>query len=170
MPLEKGLVHVYTGNGKGKTSAALGLCMRALGRGLRCCFIQFIKGVVTGEMITANKLSDFCFIQTGRPGYDFKVIEEDYRRAEEGMKIAEEKIKEFDVLVLDEINVAIHLKLIPVERVVKLIKGKPEHVELILTGRYARREIVELADYVTELKLIKHPYYKGINGRKGIDF
>ncbi|WP_163328512.1 cob(I)yrinic acid a,c-diamide adenosyltransferase [Desulfurobacterium thermolithotrophum] len=170
MPLKKGFVHIYTGNGKGKTSAALGLCLRAIGRGLKCCFLQFVKGKITGEMLVANRLSNFEFIQLGRPGFDFKIVDEDYIRAENGIKLAEEKIKESDVIVLDEINVAIHLGLIPMEKVVKLVKEKPESVELILTGRHAKKEIIELADYVTEIRLLKHPFYRGVHGREGIDY
>ncbi len=170
MALERGMVHVYTGNGKGKTSAALGLCLRAVGRGLRCCFIQFIKGVPTGEMEAAKYLPNFEFYQTGRPGYDFRVTPEDYERAQEGFKLACMKAEEFDVLVLDEINVAVHLGLLEVSQVVSFVKGKPTELELILTGRYAKPEVIELADYVTYFQLLKHPYYRGFKARKGVDY
>ncbi len=170
MPLRKGFIHVYTGNGKGKTSAALGLCLRAAGRGLKCCFIQFIKGKKTGEMEAIKKLENIEFIQTGRHDYDFNVTEEDYKRARKGLEIAHKKLKEFDVVVLDEINVAVHLGLIGKEELLNLIRNKPEKVELILTGRFAKREIVEIADYVTEFQLIKHPFYRGESAREGIDY
>ncbi len=170
MPLKKGFIHVYTGNGKGKTSAALGLCLRAAGRGLQCCFIQFVKGRKTGEMETIKKIENIEFIQTGRPDYNFTVTDEDYDRARRGLKIASEKIKEFDVVVLDEINVAVHLGLLNKQDVLSLIKNKPKNVELILTGRFAKREIIEIADYVTEFQLIKHPFYRGEDAREGIDY
>ncbi len=170
MPLERGLIHVYTGNGKGKTSAALGLCLRAVGRGLKCCFVQFIKGVPTGEMVAAERLDKFEFIQVGRRNYDFTVTPEDVEMARKGMDLAREKAQTVDVLVLDELNVAVHLNLLKVEDVLNFLKEKPECLEVVITGRYARPEIIELADYVTEMVLIKHPFYKGVSAREGIDF
>ncbi len=170
MALKKGFVHVYTGNGKGKTSAALGLCLRAVGRGLRCTFIQFLKGWETGELLAAKYLPNFEFIQTGRPDYDFKPTEEDRRRVNKGLRLAEEKIKETDVLVLDEVIVAVHLKLLDERRLLSLIEGKPKSVELVLTGRHATSSLVEVADYVTYFQLVKHPFYRGEGARKGIDY
>jgi len=170
MELKRGLVHVYTGNGKGKTTAALGLCLRALGWGLKCCFIQFIKGKETGELLSARKLPNFEFYQTGRPDYDFQPTEEDRKRAQRGLFLAREKAKEVDLLVLDEINVAVHLGLIPLNEVLEFIKNKPLNLELVLTGRHAKREIIELSDYATYFQLLKHPFYKGKPARKGIDY
>ena len=170
MPLKKGFVHVYTGNGKGKTSAALGLCLRALGRGLSCCFIQFVKGRLTGELVAAEKLPNFCFIQTGRHDYNFEVTELDRKLALRGLKLAEEALEKFDVLVLDEINVAVHLQLVPLEKVIALIEKKPPTVELVLTGRHAKADVIRRADYVTEFCLVKHPFYRGEGARKGIDY
>jgi cob(I)alamin adenosyltransferase len=168
--LRKGYIHLYTGNGKGKTSAAVGLCIRALGRGLKCSFIQFIKGKETGEMITAKKLPNFEFIQTGRPDYDFKPNEEDKRRAEEGLKIARDRMNSVDVLVLDEVVVAVFLKLIEEEELLSLILEKPKSLELVLTGRHATGRLIEASDYVTEFQLIKHPFYRGEKARPGIDY
>jgi len=168
--LKRGLIHVYTGSGKGKTSAALGLCLRAVGRGLRCCFIQFLKGVPTGELSAASLLPGFEIYQMGRPDYDFKVKPEDFKRAEEALNLAKEKAKEVDVLVLDEVNVAMSLGLIPVKEVLALIEGKPPSLEVVLTGRGAPREVIEVADYVTNFQLIKHPFYGGEAARKGIDY
>ncbi|WP_456419161.1 cob(I)yrinic acid a,c-diamide adenosyltransferase [Thermovibrio sp.] len=170
MALDRGMVHVYTGNGKGKTSAALGLCLRAVGRGLKCCFIQFIKGVPTGEMEAVKHLPGFEFYQTGRPGYDFRITDEDFKRAREGFELALKKSSEVDVLVLDEVNVAVHLGLLEVSQLVDFIRGKPPYLELVLTGRHARAEVIELADYVTYFQLVKHPYYLGRKARKGIDY
>jgi cob(I)alamin adenosyltransferase len=170
MPLKRGFVHVYTGNGKGKTSAALGLCLRAIGRGLNCCFIQFLKGRTTGEIEAVKKLPNFCFIQTGRPDYDFCVTEVDRQLALKGFKLAEEVLDKFDILVLDEINIAVHLGLIPLSRLIALIERKPFNLELVLTGRHAKAEIIRRADYVTEFNLVKHPFYRGENAREGIDY
>jgi len=168
--LKRGLVHLYTGSGKGKTSAALGLCLRAVGRGLRCCFIQFLKGVPTGELQAVKNLPNFELYQMGRPGYDFKVTSEDCERAKEALELARRKAEEVDVLVLDEVNVAVHLGLIPLEEVLNFVKGKPEKLELILTGRYAKPQLVEVADYATNFQLLKHPFYGGYGARKGIDY
>jgi len=170
MSLKKGFVHVYTGNGKGKTSAALGLCLRAVGRGLNCCFIQFLKGRVSGEIEAVKAFPNFHFIQTGRPDYDFCTTELDRQLALKGLKLAEELMDKFDILVLDEINIAVHLGLIPLSRVISLIEKKPPNLELVLTGRHAKAEIIRRADYVTEFCLVKHPFYRGENAREGIDY
>jgi len=168
--LKRGCVHLYTGSGKGKTSAAVGLCVRAVGRGLKCSFIQFIKGKETGEMIAAKYLPNFEFIQTGRPDYDFKPNDEDRERAERGVEIARDRMGKVDVLVLDEVVVAVHLNLIEEEELLSLIYEKPSGLELILTGRYATKRLIEASDYVTHFQLIKHPFYRGLSARKGIDF
>jgi cob(I)alamin adenosyltransferase len=170
MGLKRGFVHLYTGNGKGKTSAALGLCLRAVGRGLRCCFIQFIKGVESGEVKSAKYLPNFELYQVGRPGYDFHLVPEDYARAKEGFSLAREKAKEVDLLVLDEVVVAVHLGLIELSELLAFIRGKPKALELVLTGRYAARELIEVSDYVTYFQLVKHPFYLGVQARKGIDY
>jgi len=163
-------VHLYTGYGKGKTSAAVGLCLRAVGRGLKCVFIQFIKGKESGELLAAKYLPNFEFIKTGRPNYNFVPNEEDKERARGALKLAWKKAGAADLLVLDEITVAVHLKLVDEGEVLKLIKEKPQKLELVLTGRYATKNIVEACDYVTYFQLIKHPFYKGQLARKGIDF
>ena len=173
--LEKGLVQVYTGDGKGKTTAAFGLALRAIGRGLKVYIIQFIKGGFDyGELYVIDKLPNVTLRAFGRGRF---VVEqpppkEDVRLAEEALELAEKVIKsgEHDVVILDEVNVALHLKLISLERVLELIKSKPKHVELILTGRYAPKEIIEIADLVTEMREIKHPYKRGYQARMGIEF
>jgi cob(I)alamin adenosyltransferase len=173
--LEKGMVQVYTGNGKGKTSAAFGVALRAIGRGLRVYIIQFIKGGFDyGELYIADKLPNLKLKAFGRGKFvtEKPPSEEDVKLAEEALALAEETVKsgEYDIVILDEINVALNLKLIKTERVVELIKKKPKHVELILTGRYAPNEIIEAADLVTEMREIKHPYNKGFQARKGIEY
>ena len=173
--LEIGLVQVYTGDGKGKTSAAFGLALRAVGRGLKVYVIQFIKGGFDyGELYVVKRLPNFKLESFGRGKFvtDVPPTEDDVRLAKEAFELAREVVSggEYDVVVLDEINVALHLKLIETEEVVDLIRRKPKHVELILTGRYAPSEVVELADLVTEMKEVKHPFTKGVSPRKGIDY
>ena len=173
--LERGLVQVYTGDGKGKTSAAFGLALRAVGRGLKVYVIQFIKGGFDyGELYAIEPFSNFKLKAFGRGKFvtDVPPTEDDFKLAKEAIELAKKVVSggEYDVVVLDEINVALHLKLVEIEEVADLIRRKPKHVELILTGRYAPSEIVESADLVTEMKEVKHPYTKGITPRKGIDY
>ncbi|RJS77089.1 cob(I)yrinic acid a,c-diamide adenosyltransferase [Candidatus Bathyarchaeota archaeon] len=175
MKLEKGLVQVYTGNGKGKTTAAFGLALRAIGRGLKVYVIQFIKGGFDyGELYIADKLPNLKLKAFGRGKFvtEKPAEKEDVKLAEEALALAEKVIKsgEYDIVILDEVNVALDLKLIKTEKVVELVKSKPRHVELVLTGRYAPAEIVEIADLVTEMKEIKHPFSKGQQARKGIEY
>ena len=173
--LEKGLVQVYTGEGKGKTSAAFGLALRAVGRGLKVYVIQFIKGGFDyGELYVVKRLPNLRLKAFGRGKFvtDVPPKKDDIKLAKEALELAKEVVNggEYDVVVLDEINVALHLKLIGTEEVVDLIRRKPKHVELLLTGRYAPSEVVELADLVTEMKEVKHPFTKGVPPRKGIDY
>jgi cob(I)alamin adenosyltransferase len=173
--LEKGLIQVYTGSGKGKTSAAFGLALRALGRGLKVYMIQFIKGGFDyGELYVVDKLPSFKLKAFGRGKFitEKPAGKEDVALAEEALALAEDVVKsgEYDIVILDEINVALNLKLIKTEKVMELIKNKPKHVELVLTGRYAPNEIVEAADLVTEMREVKHPYNKGFKARKGIEY
>jgi len=175
--LDKGLVEVYTGNGKGKTSAALGLALRAIGRGLKVCFVCFFKKNVTGEDLIAKQyLSEKLVIhQAGRPGFiwvDTKPLPKDHDLAKAAFELAKKVVEsgEFDIVVLDEINPAMDLGLISVDEVLKLIKEKPPNVELVLTGRSAPREIIDVADLVTDMVEVKHWYNKGISGRLGIEF
>ncbi|WP_455392947.1 cob(I)yrinic acid a,c-diamide adenosyltransferase [[Eubacterium] cellulosolvens] len=169
-----GLVQVYTGTGKGKTTAALGLGLRALGKGFRVCMIQFMKGDIEyGELTAVRNLHGFEIEQYGRPDFvDRKQpAQVDIDLARQGFARAKEILEqnEYDIVILDEINVAVDWQLLPVEDVISLIKMKPEHVELILTGRYAHPKIIELADLVTNMEEVKHPYHKGILARDGIE-
>jgi cob(I)alamin adenosyltransferase len=173
--LEQGLVQVYTGNGKGKTSAAFGLALRAIGRGLKVYAVQFIKGGFDyGELYVVDKLPNLKLKAFGRGEFvTMKPPEkEDVKLADEAFQLAKEVVGsgEYDIVILDEINVALNLKLISLEKVLELIKNKPKHVELILTGRYAPSEIIETADLVTEMKEVKHPFNKGYQARKGIEY
>jgi len=173
--LEKGLVQVYTGNGKGKTSAAFGLALRAVGRGLKVYVIQFIKGGFDyGELHIIEKLPNIKLATFGRGKFitDVPPSEEDIKLAKQAFELAKKVMNssEYDVVVLDEINVALNLKMIGIDEVVHLIMNRPKHVELILTGRCAPVQIIDAADLVTEMKEIKHPYAQGVPPRKGIEY
>ncbi len=173
--MEKGLIQVYTGSGKGKTTAALGLALRAIGHGLKVLIIQFMKGNINyGELEAAKKLSPYLTIkQMGRETFVSKDIPDpiDIKFAREGFALAEKAIQEgeYDIIILDEINVAIDYNLIPLSDMLNLLDNKPPGVELILTGRNARPEILEKADLVTEMVERKHYYGKGIKARNGIE-
>ena len=173
-----GLVIVYTGNGKGKTTAALGMALRAIGYEHKVCMLQFIKGSWHyGEMDSSKKLEpNFELIAVGK-GFvgildDNSPREEHEKYAAEAVRICREKIfsEKYDVIILDEVNYAITLGLIDVQEIIKIIKEKPSDLDLVLTGRDVKEEIVELADLVTEMKEIKHPFKSGIKAKKGIDF
>ena len=174
MTLERGCVQVYTGNGKGKTTAALGLAFRAVGHGLRVCVFQFVKGsALYGEHLLAEKLAPLLtIVQGGRPGWvNKKDITEDRKVAQEALEEVKRLLTsgDYDVVVLDEINGATAFGLIDVEQVLELIRLKPEKVELVLTGRNAAVEVIEAADLVTEMREIKHYYSAGVPARKGIE-
>ena len=171
----KGMVQVFTGNGKGKTSAALGAVLRALGHGLEVYIVFFMKGKYPyGEFSTLSKLSNVDVASFGlrcltdRANINPKEIEQ----AKLAMSAAREAMLSgnYDLVVLDEVNVAVNFKLIELDEVVRLIGDKPQNVELILTGRYADAKLIELADLVTEMVKIKHPYDKGVKARKGIEY
>ena len=175
---EKGLTIVYTGKGKGKTTAALGLALRALGYKKRICMIQFIKGSWHyGEMDSSKKLEpNFEMVAVGK-GFvgivDDKSPKEDHEKmAREAIRISNEKIqsRNYDIVILAEINYAVNLGLVKVEDVINLIKNRPDFVDLVLTGNYAREEVIEIADLVTEMKEVKHPFQKGIKAKKVVDF
>ena len=173
-----GLVIVYTGNGKGKTTAALGLAIRAIGYEHKVCMLQFIKGSWHyGEMDSSKKLEpNFELIAIGK-GFvgildDNSPREEHEKYAAEALRICREKINsgKYNVVILDEVNYAINLGLIDVQEIIKIIKEKPSNLDLVLTGRDVKEEIIGLADLVTEMKEIKHPFKSGIKAKKGIDF
>lgn len=173
--LERGLIQLYTGNGKGKTTAALGLCFRAAGHGLKSFIIQFMKGqIVYGELNSAKLTNGLITIeQMGRPDFVSKENPEkiDIEMAQDALRLAEKIIKsgEYDIVVLDEVNVAADFNLIDKKEVIRILKEKPANVELILTGRYAPQEFIDIADLVSEVREIKHYYAKGIDARDGIE-
>ena len=175
---EPGLTIVYTGKGKGKTTAALGIALRAVGYDKKICMIQFIKGSWHyGEMTSSKRLEpEFEMVAIGK-GFvgiidDKSPIEEHKRIANEAIKISNNKIQSgnYDIVILDEVNYAINLNLVKLDDILNLIKSKPDSLDLILTGNYAKDEIIELADLVTEMKEIKHPFQQGKKAKKGIDY
>ncbi|MDZ7392491.1 MAG: cob(I)yrinic acid a,c-diamide adenosyltransferase [candidate division KSB1 bacterium] len=174
--LTRGYVQVYTGHGKGKTTAALGLVLRAAGHGLRSHVIQFMKGDIEyGEITAVRHLGGLVTItQMGRPTFVDKAHPdpEDIRLANEALQLAHTSVRsgEFDIVVLDEVNVALDYGLIPVAKVLELVATKPPHVELILTGRNAPQAIIDVADLVTEMHCIRHYYERGVAARRGIEF
>lgn len=171
----KGLVEVYTGDGKGKTTAALGIAFRALGHGYRAYMIQFMKrSFCSGECIQAAKTKNFEIKSFGRASFVNRDNPDplDIECAKEALDFAKEIVIEgkYDIVILDEINLALDFKLIDIASVIDLIKNKPDDVELIFTGRNAPQEIMDVADLVSEIKEIKHPLSKGISSRKGIEY
>lgn len=174
MSLEKGLIHIYTGNGKGKTTAALGLGLRAAGAGLKVHMIQFMKGRRYSEIDAIEGIPNFTAIQFGRDEFVSKddPAKIDIDLARDGLVYASKVVNEgrYDVVILDEINVALDFRLVPLDDVLKIIKERPPKMELVLTGRYAPKGLIDAADLVTEVCEIKHPYQKGIPSRKGIDW
>ncbi|MCQ9207361.1 MAG: cob(I)yrinic acid a,c-diamide adenosyltransferase [Omnitrophica bacterium] len=173
MKLKKGLVQVYTGNGKGKTTAAFGLALRATGAGLKVYILQFIKGRFYSELAAFKRIKGLKIVQSGRGCFiRKKPNQRDRDLAEKGLLKAEANIMSgiYDVVILDEVNVALHFELLNTEDIITLIKKKPKNVELVLTGRYCPQEILKQADLVTEMREIKHPYRKGIGARRGIEY
>lgn len=174
----RGLIIVHTGPGKGKTTAALGTALRAVGQGLKVLMIQFIKGSWHyGELDAAKMLGDakFEILPMGRGFVKIgteKPDSEDVRLVEEAWKFAAGKIQsgDYDVVILDEINYAISYKMLDPEAVVEVLRQKPKMVHVILTGRNAHPSVVECADLVTEMREVKHPYQKGIMAQRGIEY
>jgi cob(I)alamin adenosyltransferase len=171
----KGLVQVYTGNGKGKTTAAFGQALRAVGQGYRVCIIQFMKGRKYGECLAAERYLPNLVVRLA--GLDSFVMREhpaplDIELARQGLAMAREAVSsgEHDMVILDEINVAVDFKLLPLAEVVDLIKSRPAAVDLVLTGRYAAPEVMALADTVSEIREIRHHYHAGIKERAGIEY
>jgi cob(I)alamin adenosyltransferase len=185
----KGLVHVYTGDGKGKTTASVGLALRASGHGMNVLMIQFLKGGGhSGEAMASESMERFKVRQFGKAcpyseemkkGREcgnckdcFLSRKEEREKVNEALEAAEKAVSsgKFDLVILDEVNNAMSRRLVPVNRVLKMMGSRKPHVEVVLTGRSAPKEIIEAADYVTIMKRVKHPFTKGIRSRFGIDF
>ena len=175
MKLTQGLIQVYTGNGKGKTTAALGLAFRAAGRDMKVCVIQFMKGGGPyGEHFAAEKLAPYItIIPTGRSGWVNRdnPDPEDIRLAEQALELSRKALTggEYDLVILDEINGAVSFGLVDVDEVLALMEDKQPAVELVMTGRNAHEKVIAAADLVTEMREIKHYYRAGIPSRIGIE-
>ena len=178
MKKDTGIVIVYTGNGKGKTTAAMGIAFRAMGYGMKSAMIQFIKGAMCcGELESASIAAPYITLFPMGKGFvnigSKKISHEEHTKAaQDALKLAREKMLsgEYQIIICDEINNAVKLNLINVQDVLNLINSKPEPVHLILTGRDGDKSVMDAADLVTEMKEIKHPFKSGISAIKGIDF
>ncbi len=173
MKLNKGYVHIYTGDGKGKTTASIGLALRASGAGMKVFIAQFLKAKASTEFIPLATLSDsITFAQYGRDCLiKKKPTEEDKAIAQQGLSESRQAIMSgsYDLVILDEANVAVWFDLLSVDDLIDLIRKKPLHVELVITGRKANPRVIEAADLVTEMKEIKHYYTQGVSARHGIE-
>ncbi|MFY9312798.1 MAG: cob(I)yrinic acid a,c-diamide adenosyltransferase [Tepidanaerobacteraceae bacterium] len=170
--MEKGYIQVYTGNGKGKTTAALGLSLRAVCAGKKVFFAQFVKGMRYSELDAEKYLPGLTIKQFGRQCFIYdEPTEEDIEAAVKGLEECERILAsgEYDLVVLDEINIALYYKLFPLDRVLSMLDKRHEKTEVVLTGRYAPQELIDRADLVTEMKEIKHYYNKGVPAREGIE-
>ncbi len=171
----KGLLMIFTGNGKGKTTAAIGLSVRAAGHGMRTCFIQFIKGSWHyGEMDALKRLSDLIDLEVMGRGFTWKSddLEKDKKEAKNAWEHAKKVILscDYDIVVLDEFTYAINYSMVDLEDVVETLKKRPQRLHVVVTGRDAPDELIQIADLVTEMKEVKHPFKAGIKAQKGIEF
>ena len=173
--LKKGFIQIYTGNGKGKSTSAIGQAVRAAGFGLKTYIAQFMKEYPYNELNSLKKLSEWIAIeQFGGDDFVYKKelpAKDELEKANKGLQIAREKMLsgEYDLIILDEAIVAIYFKLIETKELIEFIKAKPNNVELIVTGRYCPSELIDAADLVTEMEEVKHYYQKGITSRRGIE-
>ncbi|MCD6477397.1 MAG: cob(I)yrinic acid a,c-diamide adenosyltransferase [Candidatus Aenigmarchaeota archaeon] len=180
------MIQVYTGNGKGKTTAAIGLGIRAVGAGKNVLMIQFLKTNDSSELNVLRKLDNFEVRTFGRKGFFLpkKKLDEnpslrehfkefsnvDYELVREGFNLAKESVNEYEIIILDEFNLVLNYDMIPLEEVLNFLKNADKNTEIIITGRYAPKEIIEVADLVTNFEEIKHYYTQGKGMRKGIEF
>ena len=170
----KGLIQVYTGDGKGKTTAALGLALRAAGRNMKVLIVQFMKKWDYGELHSVKLIPNITLETFGTKEFIYKgkAKKIDYEEAEKAFSFGSEGMQSgnYDIVIFDELNMALYYELLDLKEVIQKIKGKPDSVEVVITGRRAPKEIIEIADLVTEMKEIKHPYQKGIEARRGIEY
>lgn len=174
---KQGLIHLYFGDGKGKTTASIGLAIRAAGTGKHVIFAQFLKGGSTGELVSFEKHANIKVIRAQKDlGFLFQMSEEEKRKAAAiNQKVLEEAIEQIsifsaDVLILDEITHAFSGQMVEKESIRKFLKNKPKELEVILTGRNPDPFFLEIADYITEMKCVKHPFENGVPAREGIEF
>lgn len=177
MKLKKGLVQIYTGDGKGKTTAAIGQGIRSAGYGLNVVMVQFLKGGYTGELSTIDKIDNFNIFRFEKErDFVWNLSKAEIEELKKEIRTGYEFIKKIvdegfcDVLIIDEIMGAHYNKFISTDEIIYLIKNKKESMEIVLTGRNVPMEVIDLADLVTEMKMIKHPFEKGIGAREGIEY
>jgi len=173
--LRQGLIQVYTGDGKGKTTCALGLAFRAVGQGFRVYMVQFLKTDDTGEAQAARRLApDFTIESFGHPGFPrladpepetLEVARQAFGRARQVILAGD-----YDLVILDEVNLALAYNLVPLSEMLEVLRRRPSHVEVVLTGRGAPQELVALADLVTEMRPLKHYFEAGVKARRGIEW
>ena len=178
--IEKGLVIVNTGPGKGKTSAALGMIVRAIGHGMKVGVVQFVKGAMeTGEKAVFDRFPDQIEFKPMGEGFTWNTQDraQDVASARAGWERAKRMIEEsrreqpaYDVVILDELNIAVHYEYLPIEEIVPVLASKPRELSIVITGRGAKPELIAVADTVTEMRPLKHAYEVGVKARKGIEF
>ena len=171
--MEKGYIQLYTGNGKGKTTAALGLALRAICAGKSVYIGQFIKGMDYSELRAIEYLPNLTIEQFGRDCFIYKdPTDEDIKAANEGLEKIGRLLKNspYDLIVLDELNIALYYNLFSLEEVLELLNARDKTKEILITGRYAPEDLIEISDLVTEMQEIKHYYNQGVEARKGIEF
>ena len=173
--MRKGLLIVFTGSGKGKTTAALGMVLRAAGHGMRTLVVQFLKGTWKyGELEAIKKIPEIDILPVGS-GFTWKknTVDEDLRLAREGWDMAAEAIKrsEYDIIVLDELSYVLSYGLLPQNEVLAVLFERPKHLHVVVTGRSASEELISMADLVTEMREVKHPFHdQGIKAQEGIEY
>lgn len=170
----KGLIQVYTGDGKGKTTAALGLALRAAGRNMKVLIVQFMKKWDYGELHSVKLIPNITLETFGTKEFVYKgkAKKIDYEEAEKAFSFGAKGMQSgnYDIVIFDELNMALYYELLDLKEVVKKIKEKPLNVEIVITGRRAPKEIMEIADLVTEMNELKHPFQKGVEARRGIEY
>ncbi|MDD9878842.1 MAG: cob(I)yrinic acid a,c-diamide adenosyltransferase [Magnetovibrio sp.] len=173
--IEKGLLIVHTGKGKGKSTAAMGLAVRAIGNGMKVGIVQFVKGVwETGERAVLDKFPDLCVIRAMGEGFSWETQDRqrDIDAAENAWRMSMEMIEDpsFDMVILDELNIPLRYDNLDIDTVVKGLQSKPEMLHVVVTGRNAKEELLEAADLVTEMTMVKHPFRSGVKAQRGVEF
>ena len=173
--IEKGLLIVHTGKGKGKSTAAMGLAVRAIGNGMKVGIVQFVKGVwETGERVVLDKFPELCVIKAMGEGFSWETQDRqrDIQAAENAWQMAKDMMDDesFDLIILDELNIPLRYDNLDIDAVVKTLRDKRERLHVVVTGRNAKEPLLEAADLVTEMTLVKHPFRAGVKAQKGIEF
>ncbi len=173
--IEKGLIMVHTGKGKGKSTAAMGVAVRAIGNGMKVGIVQFVKGVwETGERKVLERFPDLCVMKAMGEGFSWETQdrERDIAAARGAWEMAKEMINDpsFKVVILDELNIVLRYENLPLDEVIETLRNKPEMTHVIVTGRNAKEELIEVADLVTDMTMVKHPFRSGVKAQVGIEF